>query len=72
MTMSKGIRQGAVLSPLFWSIYVDPLLKHLRGLGAHVAGIFMGAVCYADDFLLIAPTRSAMQRMLEETEVFAK
>ena len=30
------------------------------------------AVCYADDVLLIAPTRSAMQRMLFEIESFAE
>ena len=49
------------------------MLLHLRrlGLGAHVAGIFMGAVCYADDVLLIAPSRNAMQRMLLELEKFA-
>ena len=33
---------------------------------------FMGAVCYADDVLLIAPTRTAMQRMLFEMEAFAE
>ena len=72
--VSNGTRQGAVLSPLFWAIYADPLLKRLRalGLGAHVAGLFMGAVCYADDVLLIAPTRAAMQRMLYELEKFAE
>ena len=32
----------------------------------------MGAVCYADDVLLIAPTRSVMQRMLFEMEAFAE
>ena len=32
----------------------------------------MGAVCYADDVLLIAPTRNAMQRMLIELEDFAE
>ena len=71
--ISNGTRQGAILSPIFWSVYADPLLRRLRalGLGAHVAGLFMGAVCYADDVLLIAPTRSAMQRMLLELEVFA-
>ena len=36
-----------------------------------MAGLFVGAVCYADDVLLIAPTRSAMQRMLLEMENFA-
>ena len=50
------------------------MLQHLRrlGLAAHVAGLFMGAVCYADDVLLIAPSRNAMQRMLLELEEFAK
>jgi hypothetical protein len=49
------------------------MLQRLRelGLGAHVSGLFMGAVCYADDVLLIAPTRNAMQRMLLELEEFA-
>ena len=73
MKISNGTRQGAILSPIFWAVYADPLIKRLRnlGLGAHVAGLFMGAVCYADDVLLIAPTRAAMQRMLYELEVFA-
>ena len=46
MTISNGI-----LSPLFWAVYADPMLQYLRnlGLGAHVAGLFMGAVCYGDD-----------------------
>ena len=73
MTIANGTRQGAILSPVFWSIYADPMLQRLRklGLGAHVAGCFMGAVCYADDVLLIAPTRNSMQRMLLELEEFA-
>ena len=74
MTIANGTRQGAILSPIFWAVYADPLLQRLRdlGIGAHVAGLFMGAVCYADDVLLIAPSRSAMQRMLYEMEIFAK
>ena len=62
MCISNGTRQGAILSPIFWAVYADPLLQRLRdlGLGAHVAGLFVGAVCYADDVLLIAPTRTAM------------
>ena len=74
MCISNGTRQGAILSPIFWSVYVDPLLQRLRmlGLGAHVAGLFMGAVCYADDILLIAPTWRSMQRMLDEAESFAE
>ena len=36
-----------------------------------MAGLFVGAVRYADDVFLIAPTRSAMQRMLLKVENFA-
>ena len=36
-----------------------------------MAGLFVGAVVYADDVLFIAPTRTAMQRMLLEMELFA-
>ena len=41
------------------------------GVGAHVEGVFMGVVCYADDVLLIAPTRKAMEHMLKVVEDFA-
>ena len=73
MTISIGTRQGAILSPVFWAVYADPMLHRLRelGLGAHVSGLFMGAVCYAHDVLLIAPTKNAIQRMLLELEEFA-
>ena len=32
------------------------MIKELRqlGVGAHVAGMFMGVACYADDVVLIA------------------
>ena len=28
--ISNGARQGAMLSPIFWAIYADPLLKRLH------------------------------------------
>ena len=31
---------------------------------------FMGAICYADDLVLLAPSRSAMQLMLQACEEF--
>ena len=71
--ISNGTRQGAVLSPAFWAIYCDLMIKELRqlGVGAHVAGIFMGVACYADDVVLIAPCHQAMQLMLDTVENFA-
>ena len=61
MSISNDTRQGTILSPFTWTVYADLLLKRLRrlGLGAHVFGKFIGAACFAEDVLLIAPTRSA-------------
>ena len=56
-----------------WSDARSDLMRIANGTrqGAHIAGCFMGAVVYADDDLLVAPTRNAMQRMLLELEEFA-
>ena len=50
------------------------MIKELRqlGVGAHVAGMFMGVACYADDVVLIAPCQQAMQMMLDTVENFAE
>ena len=59
-------------SPAFWSVYLDPLFALLResGFGCHIGGVFVGVVGYADDLLLLAPTRDAAQKMLEICEAF--
>ena len=70
----NGTRQGSVASTVFWSIYLDPLIKELRqkGIGCHVANMFVGVVAYADDLVLLAPNRSAAQNMLATCENFAR
>ena len=65
--ISNGTRQGSVLSPALFSIYVQDLLDELQalGVGCHVGGTFLGAIAWADDFLLLAPNRVSMQQMLD-------
>ena len=72
--IQNGTRQGSVLSPALFSVYMDDLLLCLRksGVGCQVGGVFAGAVGYADDLLLLAPSRSAMQKMLQLCEGYAK
>ena len=48
---SNGVKQGGVLSPLLFIVYLDQLIlapKEL-GIGCHLNGIFVGAFIYADD-----------------------
>ena len=56
-----------------FSLYMDELLVELRklGVGCHISGVFFGAALYADDLVLIAPSRSALQRMLDLCEQYA-
>ena len=72
-TIGNGTRQGSVASPAFWSVYLDPLFAELReqDVGCHLAGMWMGAVGYADDVILLAPSRAAAQIMLRTCEQFA-
>ena len=71
--IQNGTRQGSVLSPTLFSVYLDELLGQLRqlGVGCHVGGWWYGAVCYADDLMLLAPTRTAAAMMLECCEEYA-
>ena len=68
----NGTRQGSVLSPGFFGVYVDELLSQLRrsGVGCHIGGQFFGAAGYADDIILLAPCRSAMEEMVKICETF--
>ena len=64
--VSTGTKQGGVLSPRIFTMYVDDLVIKLRnrGVGCHVLGLFLACIFYADDLCLLAPSRGAMQEML--------
>jgi hypothetical protein len=69
----NGTRQGSVLSPALFAVYLDGLLDQLRklGVGCHIGGWWYGAACFADDLILLAPARSAAAMMLKCCEEYA-
>ena len=73
-SLKNGTRQGSVLSPALWCIYLDGLLEELRRkkLGCYVAGLWMGACAYADDLLCLAPTRLVLQQMMAVCEQYGR
>ena len=72
--VSNGVRQGGVLSPILFTIYVDSLLESLRacGLGCYWEDHFSGALCYADDLTILAPCPDALRKMLAFCEEYAE
>ena len=65
--ISAGVRQGGVLSPDFYSIYVDKLINILKssGIGCYIREVFAAAILYADDMAIIAPSVKGLQRLLD-------
>ena len=72
-SVSNGVKQGAILSPVLFCIYFDNLLLALRaeGIGCFIGSWFCGALAYADDVALLAPTAGAMRRLLSACDKFA-
>jgi len=68
-----GVRQGGILSPLLFAVYMDVLITRLRqrGLGCKLFDCFYGCLVYADDILLLAHTVNGMQEMLKICDEFA-
>ena len=64
----NGVKQGCVLRPIFFCIYVDDLLQQLAKarVGCFVDDHFAGAFAYADDIVLIARSPSAMHTILSK------
>ena len=64
----NGVKQGAVLSPVLFCVYMDDLLSasSKAGVGCYIGCTFVGALAYADDIVLTAPTATAMRNLLKK------
>ena len=73
-TCSNGVRQGGILSPLLFNVYVDDLSTDLNNLktGCNINNIYLNHFMYADDTVLVAPSPVALQKLINCCSVFAK
>ena len=71
--VTNGVRQGGILSPLLFTVYVDELLIKLKnsGIGCHLGHKFVGALGYADDIMLLCPTVAGLRKMIKICEEYA-
>ena len=73
VNVKNGIKQGGVLSPILFSIYTDELLQRLKrsGYGCYIGTTFLGALAYADDIVIISPTRYGLRKLLQICDGFS-
>ena len=69
----QGVKQGAVLSMLFYICFINGLIKELlnSNLGCHVLNVNSGGICYADDLAILSLNKVCMQHMVNIAHRFS-
>ena len=71
--VGNGVKQGGIISPILFNIYMDDLSMHLNssGIGGYLGTAFINHLCYADDLCLISLSSSGMQQLLHICNTYA-
>ncbi|KAL0841056.1 hypothetical protein ABMA28_014821 [Loxostege sticticalis] len=71
--MECGVRQGGLTSPNLFSLYVNELIEGLSStrIGCHIGNVCVNNISYADDMVLLAPSVSALRKLLKVCESYA-
>ena len=72
--VSNGVKQGGILSPTLFNVYMDILSISLNStnIGGHIGGQLLNHLCYADDLCLISMSSAGMQRLLNMCKDYAE
>ena len=62
-----GVRQGGILSPTLFNVYMDGLSLQLRELyaGCAIGNLICNHLMYADDLVLFAPSARGLQSLID-------
>lgn len=65
-TTPSGVKQGDVLSPSLFALFINDLVTELKTLGKGIwcGGLFINCLLYADDIILVSENEIDLQSML--------
>ena len=66
--ISNGVRQGGIISPLLFAIYLDKLLNDISSsnVGCHIGGTSCSVLVYADDIAILAPSVNGLKNLIDK------
>ena len=66
--VSQGVKQGCILSPTLFSLYINDLANEIKqmNLGVDIDELQLSILLYADDVALSAPDADSLQLMLDK------
>ena len=69
----SGVKQGGILSPTLFNVYMDQLSIRLNrsGIGGDIGGHLINHLCYADDLCLISLSSAGVQSLLDICNSYA-
>ena len=71
---SNGVRQGGVLSPYLFVVYLDDLSNELNNIkaGSYIGEVLLNHLIFADDICVLCPSVRWLQRILDVCQAYAE
>ena len=64
--VTTGLRQGCILSPLLFIIFMDRISRRCTGPGVKLGNVEISKLFFADDLVLLVSTAEDLQRLLDK------
>ena len=71
--VSNGVRQGGILSPYLFAVYIEQLSKDLNRVpaGCYIGNTLVNHIIYADDICCFSPSVAGLQDLLSVCDSFS-